>query len=165
MARILARRPRLTVPAPRLSLALPAWDTTGFADEARHAGGRPRRPPVLPERLRRPRLPGRLAEAARSAQRRRPLLRRDDRGRLHGRPRDREPPRRASLDAHRGQPGPRRLRHARARDRRVRRREHVDLLRLAVPEGRAPALAVLAGGAAPRRRPPAADDTHGDVAA
>src|SRR5512143_1620611 len=103
MARILARRPRLTVPAPRLSLALPAWDTTGFADEARHAGGRPRRPPVLPERRRRPRLPGRVAEAARPPQRRRPLLRRDDRGRLHGGARPRQPPRRAPLDAPRGE--------------------------------------------------------------
>ena len=59
----------------------------------------PRRPPLLPERRRGPRLPGRLAAPARPPQRGRALLHRHDRGRVHGRARHRQPPRRAPLRA------------------------------------------------------------------
>ena len=91
------------------------------APEARRVVAR--RPPVPAERRLGARLPGGLAAHPGAAQRRRPLLGRDDRGGVHGRARHRQPPRRAPERAARAARGAAALRARRARDRRLRRRE------------------------------------------
>ena len=111
------------------------------------------------------RLPGRLAAHPRLAQWRGPLLGGDDRRRLHGRARHRQPSRRTPERAHRGARRAAALRDRRARDRPLRRGEPVPLLRLALPARSRLAEPLARRGARAPRRAAAPDAAHGHVAA
>ena len=125
----------------------------------------PRRRSLLPERGRRPRLPGRLAAHPGPAERRRDLLDRDHRGRLHGGARTRQPRGRRALREALAASRSRHVRTDRDRHRRLGCGERSPALRRAL----APPVRVVrpaaARGARAVRVPDAADVPDGDVAA
>ena len=125
----------------------------------------PSRSRLLPQRRRRARLPGGLAAHPDAAHRDRCRLRGSHRGRVHGRPRPRQPPRRGAERARLAAAGAAALRPAGARGGPLRRDQLPALLRRLRRVRLGPLRDDRRRGGGALRRLPAAHDPHGHVAA